>query len=73
MKDIKKKKNYMTVPAALKELDKIELVRQADRVYRMDHAITATQKDILNAFNLTAQSVVKEAKLLGEKISELTN
>jgi hypothetical protein len=73
MKDIKKKKNYMTVPAALKELDKIELVRQADRVYRMDHAITATQKDILHAFNLTAQSVVKEAKLLGEKISELTN
>jgi hypothetical protein len=39
----------------------------------MDHAITATQKDILHAFDLTAQSVVKEAKLLGEKISELTN
>ena len=31
MKELHKKKNYMTVPAALKELDKIELIRQADR------------------------------------------
>ena len=30
MKELHKKKNYMTVPAALKELDKIELIRQAD-------------------------------------------
>lgn len=73
MKEIKKKKNYMTVPMALKELDKIELVRQADRVYRMDHAITATQKDILHAFNLTAANVLKEAEKLGQQISELTS
>ena len=73
MKEIHKKKNYMTVPAALKELDKIELIRQADGVYRLDHALTATQKDILQAFNLTAASVEKEAKELGRQLSMLTN
>lgn len=73
MKEIQKKKNYMTVPAALKELDKIELIRQADGVYRMDHAVTATQKDILQAFNLTAAGVEKEAKELGRRLSMLTN
>lgn len=38
----------MTVPAAIKELEKIELTRQADNVYRLDHAVTKTQKNILN-------------------------
>lgn len=73
MKEIQKKKNYMTVPAALKELEKIELIRQADGVYRMDHAVTATQKDILQAFNLTAAGVEKEAKELGRRLGLLTN
>ena len=41
------KKNYMTVPAAIRELEKIELIRQSDREYRMDYAVTATQKEIL--------------------------
>ena len=50
----------MTVPTAPKELDKIEIIRQADGVYRLDHAVTATQKDILQSFNLTAASVKKE-------------
>ena len=60
-REIQKKKNYMTVPAAIKELDKIELIRQADGVYRLDHAVTATQREILQAFNMTAASVKKEA------------
>ncbi len=68
MKELCKKKNYMTVPAALKELDKIELVRQGDGIYRLDHAVTATQKDILQAFNLTAASVRKEAEELGKHL-----
>lgn len=72
MKEIKKKKNYMTVPAALKELDKIELIRQADRVYRLDHAITATQKDILQGFNISGTKALAEAKKLGKEIGELT-
>ena len=53
-KNLDKKPNYMTVPAAIRELEKIEMVRQLDNVYRLDHAITATQKTILKAFGLDA-------------------
>lgn len=70
---MKKKKNYMTVPAAIKELDKIEMVRQADGVYRLDHAVTATQKDILQAFNVSAANVRKEAAVLSTRLAALTN
>ena len=73
MKEIHKKKNYMTVPAALKELDKIELIQQADGIYKLDHAVTATQKDILQAFNLTATNVRKEAEKIGRELALLSN
>ena len=72
MKELQKKKNYMTVPAALKELDKIEIIRQMDGVYRLDHAITATQKDILQAFNMTASTVKKEAGVLAKQLGAIT-
>ena len=72
MKVIGKKENYMTVPAAIRELNKIELIRQADGIYRLDHAVTATQKDILQAFNLTAADVKKEAVELGTILRTLT-
>ena len=68
MKELQKKKNYMTVPAALKELDKIEIVRQMDGIYRLDHAVTATQKDILQAFNMTTTTVKKEAAVLAKQL-----
>ena len=68
MKELQKKKNYMTVPAALKELDKIEIIRQMDGIYKLDHAITATQKDILQAFNLTESSIKKEAGILAKQL-----
>ena len=38
-----KKQNYMTVPAAVKELEKIELLKGADGEYNLDYAVTATQ------------------------------
>lgn len=72
MKELQKKKNYMTVPAALKELDKIEIIRQMDGVYRLDHAVTATQKDILQAFNMTAATVRKEVGELAKQLSMVT-
>ena len=40
----------MTVPAALRELEKIEMVRRTDGRYRLDHAVTKKQKTILSAF-----------------------
>ena len=51
----------MTVPAAIRELEKIEIVRQSDRNYRLDHAVTARQKEILKAFDMTASKVREQA------------
>jgi hypothetical protein len=42
----------MTVPAALRELEKIEMVRLTDNIYHLDHAVTKTQKTILRAFGM---------------------
>ncbi len=60
--------NYMTVPAALRELEKIEIVRGLDGVYRMDHAVTATQKTILKAFQMDADSIKKMADNLSKQL-----
>ena len=53
--------NYMTVPAALGELEKIELVRIGGGGYVLDHAVTRRQKEILSALALSADSVRSEA------------
>ncbi len=39
-----KKLNYMTVLAALKELEKIEMIKCSDNEYRLNHAVTAKRK-----------------------------
>jgi transposase len=44
--------NYMTVPAALRELEKIEMVKRSKNRYRLDHAVSKRQKTILSAFGL---------------------
>ncbi len=67
-----KKENYMTVPAAIRELKKIEMIRQADGMYRLNYAVTATQKEILQAFNLTAADAKKESIELGGYLKGLT-
>ena len=51
-KALAKKPNDLTVPAAIRELEKIEMTRQLDKVYRLDHAVTKTQKVILSAFGM---------------------
>ena len=70
MKRLNKKSNYMTVPAAIKELEKIELTRQADNVYRLDHAVTKTQKNILNAFGLTDRNIEYRANWISEELKK---
>lgn len=50
-KELAKKPNYLTVPAAIRELEKIEMTRQLDK-YRLDHAVTKTPKVILSAFGM---------------------
>lgn len=68
MKLLEKKVNYMSVPAAIRELEKIEMVRQTDNVYRLDHAVTATQKKILHAFGMTENTIKYYAAEIGNQL-----
>ena len=66
-----RKLNFMTVPAALHELDKIEMIKGPDNEYRLDHAVTATQKAILNAFGMTANDIKQKARELGTELARI--
>jgi len=68
MKCMSSKPDYMTVPAAIRELDKIEMARQLDGVYRLDHAVTAKQKTILKAFDLTEENVKYRAEEISKRL-----
>lgn len=63
-----KKPNFMTVPAALNELEKIEMLKGADNEYGLDYAVTATQKTILKAFGMTADNIHRQARALGSEL-----
>ncbi len=66
------KPNFMTVPAALRELEKIEMVRLTDNIYRQDHAVTRTQKTILKAFNMDADYIGYRAEKLQGELKRIT-
>ena len=56
------RQKYMTVPAAIRELEKIEMVRRNNGVYKLDHAVTKTQKIILSSFGLDKTHIGKMAE-----------
>jgi len=65
-----KKANYTNVPASIKELEKIEMIRLLDDVYRLDHAVTANQKAVLKAFGIKdATYVKKQAREISEQLA----
>ena len=68
-KKMTRKQNYMTVPMAMEELAKIDLSKQADQIYRMDHAVTATQKVILEAFDMDADYIKTEARKISDQLA----
>ena len=61
----------MTVPAALRELEKIEMVRLTDNLYHMDHAVTKTQKTILNAFGMDDQYIRYQIEQLQKELKTI--
>lgn len=63
-----KKPNYLTVPAAIRELEKIEITRQWDKIYRLDHAVSKTQKVILDAFGIRAEQVKYKLNYISEQL-----
>lgn len=68
VKTMDSRPNYMTVPAALRELEKIEMVRLTDNIYRLDHAVTKTQKTILSAFGIDVPYVKYRANGISEEL-----
>lgn len=68
-KRLESRQNYMDVPAAIRKLEKIEMIRETDKKYRLDHAVTATQKTILGAFGITPSQIKEEIKALSESLS----
>ena len=61
------RQKFMTVPAAIRELEKIEMVRRNAGSYKLDHAVTKTQKIILSSFGLDETDIKESA----EEISKL--
>ena len=51
------RQNYMTVPAAIRELEKIEMVKRTNGQYRLDHAVSKKQKTILSAFGMDDEDI----------------
>lgn len=70
VKEMETRPNYMNVPAAIRELEKIEMVRQLDGVYRLDHAVTAAQKAILRAFGISAENIKYKATYISEELKK---
>lgn len=70
MIEIDKQPNYMTVPAAIKELEKIEMISIMDKAYRPDHAVTKTQRSILKAFGIDAAYTKKAIEHLSKEMLE---
>lgn len=70
-KRLDSKKNFMNVPAAIRQLEKLEMIRLPGNVYRQDHAITATQKTILGAFDMTNNYMKNAIRELSETLTGL--
>lgn len=62
--------NYMTVPSALRELEKIEMVRRSSGGYRLDHAVTKKQKTILSAFGISDTDIREIAAEIDRKLKD---
>lgn len=59
----------MTVPAVIRELEKIEMVRRNGKNYKLDHAVTRTQKLIMNFGGLDATDIKKSAEEYGKLLN----
>ena len=65
------KQNFLTVPAALRELEKIEMIKLWNKEYCFNYSITATQRKILKAFELTPANIRDQAKLLAADLKSI--
>ncbi len=64
-----KKFNFMTVPAAISELEKIEMVRINNGNYKLDHAVTKTQRIILSSFGMGKKNIIEISKEISNTLA----
>ena len=67
---IESRSGYLTVPKAIRELEKIEMVRRNNGQYRLDHAVTKKQKVILSSFGLAENDIRKAAAEIGQLLAK---
>ncbi|MBR2794687.1 MAG: transposase [Solobacterium sp.] len=65
------KQNFLTVPAALRELEKIEMIKLWNKEYCFNYSISAAQRKILKAFDLTPANIRDQAKLLAADLKSI--
>ena len=61
------RQTYLTVPKAIRELEKIEMVRRNNGLYRLDHAVSKKQKVILGAFGMSDEDI----RMISAEIADL--
>jgi len=61
---------YFTVPKAIRELEKIEMVRRNNGSYRLDHAVTKKQKTILSCFGMDNEDITKTAAWISDLLKK---
>ena len=59
----------MTVPVAIRELEKIEMVRRNEGLYKLDHAVSKRQKTILSSFGISEDDISKAATEIGNNLA----
>ena len=70
MKKLPQIKNQLTVPAAIKQLEKIEMIRRASQGYKLDYTITKTQKIILQCFGISPEDAIQNTKQISEALQQ---
>ena len=61
--------NIFSVPEAIKQLEKIEMIKYND-TYRLSSALSRNQKKILKAFNMNSGSILMEAQYIAETLKK---
>ena len=67
------KLNTLTVPAAIRELEKIEMIRQPTNIYILDRAATKTQKKILTACGINTNDYKDDIKELSHTLMKMND
>ena len=61
--------NIFSVPEAIKQLEKIEMIKYND-TYRLSSALSRNQKKLLKAFNMHSGSILMEAQYIAETLKK---